>query len=298
MTSWTKSCLSTPALALAIAAAVLAGCAEEELPPVAAVSAQPAELTLEFGRVVPVTLEWRMTAPLREGAEPMVFVHLLADDGEVLLTADHPFPGEWRVGETVTDELRLYHSALAPPLPAGEHRLTVGLYEPGGDRWNLDAGSPAVARAEYPVATVAVPAERPALPRYAFTGDWSPVGLGEDRQIRARRWLAAAGAFTVEEVPGPGEVWLEVLIPEAAEGWQRIFDDPDADEQPAVRVIPGCGAEERAVAGVGRHAVSVPLDPAAGSCEIRLEANYQLVELESFQKSVLSLEQLAWLPAG
>jgi hypothetical protein len=201
------------------------------------------------------------------------------------------------VGETVTDEVRLYHSALAPPLPAGEHRLTVGLYQPGGDRWTLDAPSPAVARAEYPVATVTVPAERPALPRYTFAGDWSPVGLGEDRQIRARRWLAGAGAFTVEEVPGPGELWLEVLIPEAAEGWQRIFDDPGTEE-PVVRVVPGCGAPARAVTGVGRHAVSVPLDPGAGSCEIRLEANYQLVELESFQKSVLSLEQLAWRPAG
>ena len=98
-------------------------CQEAKQEPVAALSATPVRIELPFGRSAPLELQWKMLAPLgEEDGEPLVFVHLFDDEGEVRLTLDHPFPATWRAGEEVTDPLRIYHSALAPALPGAPGR--------------------------------------------------------------------------------------------------------------------------------------------------------------------------------
>src|SRR5262249_55117598 len=99
--------------------ALAAGCGGKQTP-VARVAVDPSLGRLPFGRARAVRLTWTPSAPL-EGETPTVFIHLLDDKDKkkVTRTFDHPLPGRWREGAPITDEFKVYQSALAPPLPAG-----------------------------------------------------------------------------------------------------------------------------------------------------------------------------------
>src|SRR5258708_1346167 len=90
-------------------------------------------------------------------SEPLVFLHLLGPKGQVLRTFDHPFPQHWVAGTPVSYDVKLYQSALAPPLDPGKYRLTVGLYDQGGRRWALAGLGEPIARQEYLPAELVLP---------------------------------------------------------------------------------------------------------------------------------------------
>jgi hypothetical protein len=78
-----------------------------------------------------VTLWWESLAPL--GGDYTVFVHLIDEGGELVITGDGPpleggFPTQlWRPGDSVADEHIL---PLSPDVPPGVYTVQVGWYDP------------------------------------------------------------------------------------------------------------------------------------------------------------------------
>ncbi|HWM94710.1 MAG TPA: hypothetical protein VN493_28410 [Thermoanaerobaculia bacterium] len=273
-----------------------AGCGEEA-PAVASVEVSPRSLKLPFPELHTVHLSWQTSAPLDGFAgTPTVFVHLLDDNDKVVRTFDHAFPGKWREGTAVGYDLKLYQSALAPSLPGGRYRLTVGLAGEGKQRWVLDGLGEAVARREYLAADVEVPpppANKKSGPRFTFSEQWQPAEPGGDRQVLARRWLTGEGAMRVAGLRKPGHVWLVLRIPppEVA-GTLHVKDGG----MPTVRIEGSCGDFEASLSGPGIHEVEMPLvdPPKSGQCRLELEPNFSF---GSPGRSV-SLENAAWSPSG
>jgi hypothetical protein len=286
------------ALAAAVLGLGLAGCGPAG--PVAELGPTPSALRLDYGRFEPLGLRWKPLAELPPGSEPIVFVHLLAPDGSVARTFDHAFPGEWRVGGEVTDELVLSQSLLATPLPAGSYRLTVGLYDPAGGRWPLRvaaADAEEVDDAEYALATVEVPREIETAVRVRFSSDWQPAESGSDLQVLARRWLGRAGTLRFEELPGPARVRLELRVPGPAELAAPLELDEGAGG-PIVVLASSCGGAETSVSGPGRHVVDLELAAEPGAvCDVGLRPNFRVL-LPGGEARSLVLESLAWAPGG
>jgi hypothetical protein len=284
--------------AILVVAACLAGCRGEP-PAVARLTVEPHDVQLGFPHLRQVRFNWQPIASLgpgAEGAAPVVFVHLLDREGKVLRTFDHPFPVAWQEGVPASYEVRLYQSALAPPLAAGRYRLSAGLYGAHGMRWPLAAGL-RIARDEYEVAGVEVPPPGPG-PRFGYSGAWLPSEPGGDRQLLARRWLAGVGAIEVRDLPGPGTIWLVLSIPDGkGEGEQMVFDA--GANTPSVLVSGSCGGTETGLSGSGRHEVEVAVDPSAhgGVCELRLRPNFTLLVHGRPRRSV-ALDALAWAPGA
>jgi hypothetical protein len=280
-------------LAILVVAVCLAGCRGEP-PAVARLRVEPHDVELGLPYLRRLHFHWQPTAPLGQAAAPVVFVHLLDGRGKVLRTFDHAFPGDWVEGVPASYDVKVYQSALAPPLAAGRYRLTAGLYGAHGMRWPLDAG-PRVARDEYQVAEVEAPPPGPG-PRFGYSGAWLPSEPGGDRQLLARRWLAGEGAIEVRGLPGPGAVWLVLSIPDGkGPGEQLVFDA--GASIPSVLVHESCGGTESGLSGPGRHEVEVPLDGSAhgGACELLLKPNFTLLGHGQPKRSV-ALDALAWAP--
>ncbi len=269
-------------------AAALAGCRGEQ-PAVARLSVEPHAIALGFPDLLKVRFNWQPTAALGDGVAPVVFVHLLDGKGKVQRTFDHPFPGAWQEGVPASYEIKLYQSALAEPLAAGRYRLTAGLYGDHGMRWPLAAG-PRIARDEYEVAEVEVPAAA-AGPHFDYVGAWLPSEPAGDRQLVARRWLLGEGSIKVRDQPGPGSVWLVLSIPEGKDAGEQIVFDRGANT-PSVVVTGTCGGSESGLSGFGRHEVEVGADGA--SCEVHLKPNFTLLVHGRPRRSV-SLETLSWV---
>ena len=294
-----KVLLPVSIVSVALVAALATGCGGKQTP-VARVEVEPRLVKLPFSQARTVRLTWTPSAPL-EGETPMVFVHLLDDKDrkKVSRTFDHPFPERWREGAPVTDELRVYQSALAPPLPAGKYQVVIGLYGKDGKRWALDGLGEPVGRTEYNAFTIEVPAQSPG-PRFAFSPTWGPIDPGGDRQVLARRWMADRGAIRVLNQKGPGVVWLLVQIPAMDQPDYKLALAPGAS-LPTVLVQSNCGGTETSFSGPGNHEVEVVMDtpPPDGVCRVELTANFTLQSPKNVggPRSV-SLENIAWLPAG
>src|SRR6185295_19426331 len=114
-------------------AALAAACKKNEAP-VGKLEVAPVQVTLPPSEVQKIQLTWTPSAPLGSDSAT-VFVHLLDGEKKVVRTYDHPFPQSWTVGTPVTDEVKVFQSAIAPPLAAGKYTLTVGLYGKDGNRW-------------------------------------------------------------------------------------------------------------------------------------------------------------------
>jgi hypothetical protein len=274
-------------------------------PPVAGrLEAQPRSMSLPYPWLANLRLTWTPAAESAEGggtpAEPLVFLHLLDAKREVLRTFDHPFPEHWSAGTPVTYDVKVYQSALAPPLDPGRYRLSIGLYDRGGKRWTLEGLGKPIGRQEYLAAEVEVPPQ-PAGPRFAFSAAWLPVEAGGDRQVVARRWLSEqAGEIQVNAIPGPGTLWLAFRIPPGDGTAEKlVFHDP-ASNAPAAVVRGTCGAVETAISGPGPHEVEMPVDGPGpdGSCRISLLPNFHLVAADRPQPRSVALENAAWVPAG
>lgn len=295
--------LSAPwrALVLAICACTLASCGGHGEPPVAELRVEPQQFNLPYPayRELQISLEPKLE--IGPGVDPILFIHLVAEPGEVLRTFDHPLPEPFLPGQPMLYTVRLYQSAMARPLPAGQYQLTVGLYEANGHRWPLEVEGEAVDRYEYRVAQVEVPAPSDAQPRFTFGAGWSPVEAGSDRQVLARRWLTGTGYVSIEALPSDGLLWMVVYIPPVPARGARVVGAED--REPAVLVRASCAASEIAVAGIGHHQVELPLaltgDGTAGEdgapCELELIPSFYDQLEGSFDRRSAALEALAWV---
>jgi len=272
-------------------ALVATGCGEETPDPVATVDVEPTELTLPYPGQARFEALWRPSAELGPGGgEPIVFVHLLDAEGEVARTFDHRFPAEWRIGGEQADPIVLFQSLLGPPLPAGDYRLTLGLYGSEG-RWALDAGEE-VAKREYAVATVQVPELAPAaVPKLDFADGWLALEPGQDRQVLGSRWLSTGGAIGVAAVPESGHLTLHLEVPPSHGGNAPVFAAGAAVQR--LKVVSSCDGESDEIvgSGLGFAVVSVP---AEAGCEIRLEPNFFFLPTGSEMPRSVRLVQLFW----
>jgi len=201
---------------LALGAACAGGCRTED-PPAARMArvSQSAAVRLGHGEIVPLTFDWTPLLPLRPpGVHPTVFVHLIDRPNHVIRTFDHDLAGPWTVGETRRDEFNLFQSALGAPLPAGTYTLTAGLYDPAlGYRWRLTTdGRDVTGHREYSVAEVRVPPGRSGDVKIRFTGGWSAVEAGVDRQVLQRRWLTGSGSIWIDRSAGERTIGLELRV--------------------------------------------------------------------------------------
>jgi hypothetical protein len=282
---------------LALLALCLAGCGGRQ-EPVARLSVEPRQVSLGYPEATEMRLTWEPLAEsdtLRTGGAT-VFVHLLDTAGEIVRTFDHSLPDGFRDGTPVAYPLKLYQSALAPPLPAGAYRLTMGLYDGRGrKRWPLAAPGQDLGRHEYQVADVAVPAPRPGGPRFAFSPEWLPAEPGGDRQVLARRWLKGErGTVRATGLAGAGTLWLVIAIPLASPGQQLTI--LDGSGTPSAVVGWSCGGMETGLSGVGGHEIEMPAEepPPGGTCDIEVRANFVLSVEGTPERRSVALENLAW----
>ena len=287
-----------PALALLPLLATALGCGEATPDPVATVVVEPTELTLPYPQQVAVETTWTPTAELGPGGEaPYVFVHLLDAEGEVVRTFDHEYPRRWVVGEAQSDTLVLYQSLLGPPLPAGDYRLTLGLY--GGEgRWVLDPGEAAeeVAKREYAVAEVQVPeVSVAAVPKLDFGQGWLPIEQGQDRQVLASRWLSTGGGIDVAAVPEAGALTLHLDVPESMNGGAPVY--AAGAEIQRLTVASTCDDHTHEITGSGLTFVIVEVSAEAG-CEIRLRPNFYFQSPGAETPRSVRLVQLIWGGGG
>jgi|GEM_PF-554435 len=278
------------------------GC-QRKVPDAGSLDVQPRSITLPYPQLTTVRLAWTPAAAPGEGdtpSEPLVFLHLLGAKGQVLRTFDHPFPQHWAAGTPVTYDVKLYQSALAPPLDPGKYRLSVGLYDQSGKRWALDGLGEPIRRQEYRAAEVEVPAQ-PAGPRLTFSPAWLRLEAGSDKQVVARRWLSQQpGEITVAAIPGPGTLWLSFRIPPADGASQKLVFHESATNTPAVVVRDTCGAVETGISGPGPHEVEMPIEApgAEGACRISLVPNFHVVSPDRPTPRSVSLENAAWIAGG
>ncbi|HSG41021.1 MAG TPA: hypothetical protein VLE27_15395 [Thermoanaerobaculia bacterium] len=282
-----------------VAATLAAGCGGGDTP-VARVEIQPRQVRLPFSQAQSVRLTWTPSAVLKE--QPTVFVHLLDGEGQVVRTFDHAFPQRWREGAPISYDVKLYQSALAPPLPPGKYRLTVGLYGKDGDRWALDGLGESIARNEYVAAEVEVPSQNPNL-RFLFAPTWLPVEPGGDRQVLARRWMADRATIRLVNQRAPGTIWMVVHIPETNSPDHKLVLDPGASS-PSVLVAGNCGSSESNLSGPGLHEVELALvaPPPGGFCRVLLSSNFVLEPTPAAgpaaRKRSVSVDNIAWIPSG
>lgn len=312
---------------LAAIALLVTGCGGGE-EPVGSVTAEPSEILLGYPESSHVQLTWKMDADL-EGtdARPLVFVHLIGDERQVLRTFDHPLPEDWQAGEEISYPLELYQSMLGPPLAQGSYRLTAGIYT-GEHRWALDGEE--VGRQEYEIARVQAPApEIGALPKVSYGSGWTPLAAGNDRQVLGSRALGARAKVQVSEAPEAGVLALHFETQDVPEGFRmtrKVEADGDAadgsetegseaaDSQPAslpaggaawtpeIRAYSSCSDHELRISGAGTSTYTVRVGEGA-NCEIDLVPNYSVeaVQPKPGEEETINLGRLmkmTWTPEG
>lgn len=277
--------------ALALAAAVAAGCERAPDRPVARLGVEPAEAVLPYPGTASLDFAWEPLAPLGEvDGELRVFVHLLDEEGEIARTFDHRYPFAWEVARPSRHRLELYQSLLGPALEAGDYALTAGLYDASGRRWALDTAGEEVGRREYRVASVRVPEEGAGAPEIGFAGAWLPGEAGADRQILGRRWTTGDAALAVGAAAEAGELALTFAIPPPP-GDGRL-ELAEGAAQPAARVVSDCDGSTHHVAGFGGHEIAVAV-PAGIACRVAIESSFRLTLPEGPPRGLV-LENLAW----
>ena len=281
------SCLAPLALALA------AGCGRSE-PPVARLRVEPATLRLPYPELATVKLTWEPITPIPTA--PTVFVHLVDEKGDIERTFDHPYPAAFKPGTPQTYNVHLYQTALATPLPEGQHRLVVGLYAPGSDRWALETTGKELKKKEYIVGEIEVPPVDKLAPKLQFTRTWLAAEDGGDRQTLVRRWLTGNGAIRLAPVSKPGTLWLSVRIPAGDNPGEKLV--LSGTHPPSAQIANSCGGSQINVSGPGIHLVPVAIDavPAAGQCVIRFRTDFRLEVTGSPHQRSLALENAAWSP--
>lgn len=293
-----KILLLSASLSLLCAAAA---CRKEAPAPVGQLEASPKTVSLGQGEIKYLQLKWTPTAPLAgiTGA-PTVFVHLLDDAGEVVRTFDHPLPQPWTVGTPISYTLPLYQSGIAQPLPPGDYRLSVGLFDQANKRWDLAGLGEPIAKREYVAATLTATRDT-SSPQLDFPQMWMPAEDAGDKQVVSRRWLTTQGAVRLMGVQKPGKVWLKLRIP-AGDGQGERLVVGDSSNVPSVIVRSSCGESTTSISGPGFHELEVdvngPPQGGAQACRVILAPNYYLETANSPVHRSVSLENIAWIPAA
>jgi hypothetical protein len=286
--------------------AILLSCAvgcHRKAPDAGSLEVQPRSITLPYPQLVTVHLAWTPAATTGSEdspSQPLVFLHLLGPKGQVMRTFDHPFPQHWAPGTPVAYDVRLYQSALAPPLDPGRYRLGVGLFDQTGKRWALEGLGEPMARQEYLAAEVQVPPPA-AGPRLEFSPTWLPLMAGTDKQVVARRWLAdQPGEIRVQAIPGPGTLWLSFRIPPGDGSSEKLVYHDAGTNTPAVVIRDTCGGVETGISGPGPHEVEMPIEAAGpeGVCLISLVPNFHILSTAQPPTRSVSLENAAWSPGA
>lgn len=282
--------------AFAVGLVALGGCSRQP-EPVAELHIEPAELTLAFPGFVVLRVEITPRRELPAGSRPQLFLHLLDEPGSVARTFDQALPDGWTVDRTLAFEVRLYQSALSEPLDSGDYQLTAGLYERDGGRFALATAAPEVAKLEYAVAAVRVPAAGGAMPTVRFSEAWLPAVPGLDRQVLGRRSLDGAGPATLQIGPlaGPGQLLLRIAPAPAAIGRMEIAAGADS---PRVRVRSSCGAFEAELPGDVAMETLLEVPAATGelACDVELAPNFTVRSADDGKLRSIALEILAWRP--
>lgn len=259
---------------------------------VATIKVTPAELRLPFPGFATLSVELTPLVALPPGLEPQLFLHLLDEPGSVIRTFDLPVPGEWVVGRAILFPARIHQSALADPLESGVYLLTAGLYARDGGRFALESAGPTIARQEYQVATVTIPAAGDSLPTLRFSEGWLPAAPGQDRQVLVRRGLDGMGpaTFQIGPLQGPGRLLLR-LAPSPGR-----MELAEGAASPKVRLRSSCGGFEAELSGDVAAETEIEVPPAEGpiSCDVELAPNFVArSDADGKQRSVV-IEVLAW----
>lgn len=284
--------LALPCLAL-LPLVFAAGCGRSE-PPVARLRVEPATVRLPYPELATVKLTWEPITAI--AASPTVFVHVVDDKGEIERTFDHPYPGAFKPGTPQSYNVHLYQTALATPLPEGKHRLVVGLYVPGNERWALETTGKVLKKKEYVVGEIDVPPVDKLAVKLQFTRTWLPAEDGGDRQTLVRRWLTGNGALRLAPVNKPGTLWLSVRIPAGDNPGEKLV--LNGTHPPSAQIVNSCGGAETNVSGPGIHLVPITIDalPPGGQCVIRFRTDFHLEVTGSPHQRSLALENAAWSP--
>lgn len=270
--------------------------------PVAKIQIRAAPDSLSYPGFTHLELQWEMLRELAGAtAPPIVFVHLLSDVGEVLRTFDHALPFDWAPGEEMLDYSLLFQSALAPSLPTGNYRLTMGLYDVGGRRWPLQLDGEEAGHHEYVVAKLLVEESSKPEPMFYFSPSWMESEPGTDVQVLGVRWLTEEGTIRISDVEGRGEILLQFRIPRPSDGAVELVLDEGA-QLPVVSVSSACSVGSEAVEGAGLHRVVLEISPElldvedSTDCEVVIRPNYHLLDTAALSRRALLLEVLAWFP--
>jgi len=294
----TKSCTF---LIFALLLFSAAGCRRPE-EPVARVQIRAAPDTLSYPGFASFDLQWEMLRELTGvTAPPIVFVHLLSDVGEVLRTFDHALPFDWTPGDEMPDYSLLFQSALAPALPTGNYRLTMGLYDVGGRRWPLQLDGDEAGHHEYVVAKLLIEESSKPEPMFYFSSTWMDSEPGTDVQVLGVRWMTEEGTIRIADVDSAGEILLQFRIPRPSDGAVDLVLDEGA-QLPVVSISSACSAGSEEVEGAGLHRVVLEISPKlldeedATDCEVVIRPNYHLLDTAALSRRALLLEVLAWSP--
>lgn len=293
----TRSGARIPVLALAVGALAFGGCKASKAP-VARLETTPTELRLAWPESREIEIAIVPTGDLPAGVDrPIVFVHLLDEPGSVVRTFDHELRGAWKPGKEIRYRQRIFQSALASPLPPGRYLLSIGLYDQALGRFALESRGVEVAKQEYQVATVEVPATSASGPEARFSGAWLAPEATADRQVVASRKLRGGGPGTIGFGPlaGPGTIHLGLVVP-GASGTGTHLEVADGGVGPKVKVSSSCGGQQSEVSGSGRFEleVDVPATSPPASCELVVEPNFVVTLSDSRETVSVRLDELSF----
>ncbi len=285
------------ALVLAVAALALGACKASKAP-IARLETTPPALRLAWPESTEIEIAIAPTAELPEGVErPIVFVHLLDRPGSVVRTFDHELRAAWKPGREIRYRLRIFQSALAPPLPPGRYLLSIGLYDPELGRFALDTRGRESAKQEYQIATVEIPPTSAGGVEARFSGDWLAPEPTAERQVVASRKLRGGGSGTIAFGPlaGAGTIHLGLVVPGASGAGTRL-EMNDSTGGPKVKVSTSCGGQQTEVSGTGRFdlEVALPDGGAALSCELVIEPNFVVTWNDRTETISIRLEELSF----
>lgn len=272
---------------MCVACTLAANCGRSSQP-AGTLAVAPASVRLGYPQSVPARLDWKPARALdRQKGRPLVFVHLFDREKKprnLLRTYDYPLAKPWRAGQPLSDEIDLYQSALAQPLPPGRYVLSAGLYDSaGGERWPLDAPVSLMGRMEYRVGSVEVTGPDPSAPAFEMTGAWLPLETGSGKQILARRCLAGSGTLAASGAGSNGSV--RMLVSDPLEG-------------PAeVRVTSSCEPSRIETISAGQKWLDFPIAQ-GGRCEIGFEPAPPAQARPPTQRLPACLDVLSWRPAA